>query len=98
LIELFEKVKNREKFEDPYFKEEIDLAHITFFLAVNYKEKLATKLKDAVELRELQGYTSEEKLKILKIKRNELQKIYNLKEHEIKEVLTDETLEFLVNK
>ena len=98
LIELFEKAKNREKFKDPYFKEEIDLTHITFFLAVNYKEKLATKLKDAVEMRELQGYTSEEKLKILKIKKENLRKSYKLEEQEIEEILSDEILEFLVNK
>jgi len=98
LIELFEKAQKREKFIDPYFQEEIDLAHITFFLAINYKEKLATKLKDALEMRELQGYTPPEKVKILQIKKTDLQKSYKLTESEINQILSNEILELLVHK
>lgn len=83
---------------DPYFKEEIDLTYVTFFLAVNYKEKLATKLKDAVEMRELQGYTPQEKLKILEKKKAGLQKSYKLEKAEINQILSSETLKFLVHK
>ena len=98
LIELFEKTKKQKEFKDPYFQEEIDLTHITFFLAVNYKEKLATKLKDVVEMRELQGYTPQEKLKILIIKKENLQKSYKLEKAETEQILSNKTLEFLVHR
>ena len=96
LIKFFQSIENGGRFIDPYFQEEINLAHITFFAAVNYKEKLATKLKDVVDLKELEGYTNEEKKQILQIKRTEMQKLYNLPKEKIEEVLSDNILEFLI--
>lgn len=97
LIEILKKIEQGESFFDPFFKKEINLSHITFFATVNYKEKLATKLKGKVFMKELPDYTNEEKIKILRTKRNIIQEKYKLTESEAQKILSDETLEFLIN-
>ncbi|CAJ0863960.1 369_t:CDS:2 [Entrophospora sp. SA101] len=47
-----------ESFTNSYFNEKIDPAYIA---AVNYKEKLATKLKGPVDLKRLESYTSKKR-------------------------------------
>ncbi|CAJ0847573.1 2816_t:CDS:2 [Entrophospora sp. SA101] len=79
LIKLFEDFTKKGTYFDPYFQQEIDLKFLDFFAAVNYDEKLATKLKDKVNLKRLLGYDEKEKMQILQKKRAEMQKSYNLK-------------------
>jgi len=49
-------------------------------------------------MRELQGYTPQEKLKILTIKKENLQKSYKLEKAETEQILSNKTLEFLVHR
>ncbi|KLL03204.1 MAG: ATP-dependent protease La [Mycoplasmataceae bacterium CE_OT135] len=97
LIKLFENFVEKGTYFDPYFQQEIDLKFLDFFAAVNYDEKLATKLKDKVNLIRLLGYDEKEKMQILQKKRAEMQKSYNLEKDEIEKVLTDNILKFLIN-
>jgi len=97
LIKLFKEFKEKGVYDDPYFGQEIDLKYVDFFGAVNYDEKLATKLKDGVNLTRLLGYNEKEKMKILQGKRTEMQKTYNLEKDEIEKVLSNDILEFLIN-
>jgi ATP-dependent Lon protease len=97
LIKLFEAFKEEGVYEDPYFQQEIDLKYLDFFAAVNYDEKLATKLKDNVNLIRLLGYTEKEKMQILQRKITDMQKIYNLEKEEIEKTLSDDVLKFLIN-
>ncbi|CAI2187806.1 3684_t:CDS:2 [Funneliformis geosporum] len=53
LIKLFKAFKEKGSYKDPYFDEEIDLKYINIFAAVNYDQKLATKLKTEVDLKKL---------------------------------------------
>lgn len=97
LIKLFEAFKEEGVYKDPYFNEEIDLKYINFFAAVNYDQKLATKLKAKIDLQKLLGYTEKEKKDILKIKRTEMQTIYQLEKEEIEKMLSEDVLSFLVD-
>lgn len=98
LIKIFNSFKEKGTYFDPYFQQEIDLKYLSFFVAVNYNEKLATKLKDAIDLKELLGYKVEEKKRILEKKRTEMQETYNLKKAEIEKILSDDILEFLIEE
>ncbi|CAI2198183.1 19789_t:CDS:2, partial [Funneliformis geosporum] len=90
LIKLFKAFKKKGSYKDPYFDEEIDLKYINIFAAVNYDQKLATKLKAKVNLKKLLGYTEEEKKAILKLKKAEMQTIYRLEKEEIEKILSEE--------
>jgi len=97
LIKLFKAFKENGTYKDPYFQQEIDLKYLDFFAAVNYDEKLATKLKDSVNLKRLLGYTEKEKVQILQRKRTDMQEIYNLEKEEVEKVLSDDVLRFLTD-
>ena len=100
LIKFFQKVSEKEqkkrKFVDPYFQTEIDLSQLTFFATVNYPERLATKLKGEVDLKELISYNPAEKRQILLQKCQEIQEDYQLKKEEAEKLFPAETLEFLI--
>jgi ATP-dependent Lon protease len=98
LLEILKKYKKGESYEDPFFKKEINLSHMTFFATVNYKKKLSTKFKDSVFMKELSDYTDEEKIKILSLKRKEIQEKYKLTEDEIKKILPGGALGLIVKK
>jgi len=95
LIELFSQYKNKDKkaFNDPYFKEKIDLSHLTFFATVNNEDFLAPLLKNNVLTRYLPDYTRDEKVKILQIKREQKEKDY-----EIERFVSDESIDYLAKK
>ena len=97
LIKIFQDFKDKGTYYDPYFQQEISLEYIDIFAAVNYDEKLATKLKDKVDLRKLLGYNEKEKMQILQRKKAEIQKLYNLEKEEVEKVLSNDILEFLIN-
>ena len=97
LIKIFQDFKEKGVYKDPYFQQEIDLKYIDIFAAVNYDEKLATKLKDSVDLKKLSGYTNEEKMEILQKKKTKIQKAYNLEKDEVEKVLSEDVLNFLIN-
>jgi ATP-dependent Lon protease len=82
LIELFAMYKNEEggkqkeeskKLFDKYYEMEIELDHISFFATVNYPKDLVPLLKNGVNMRVLEDYTDEEKEKILRLKKAEIE-------------------------
>jgi ATP-dependent Lon protease len=84
LLELFNRYEKKGyKFIDPYFQEEIELGHLTFFTAVNYPQDLALSLKNKVNMRNLKSYTREEKEKILQLKSEEIHQKYGVEEGQI---------------
>lgn len=102
LITLFRLYKNEEgakkkeyqskKLFDKYYQMEIELDHITFFATVNYPQDLVPLLKKEVKMRSLEDYTYEEKVAILKLKKQEIEasikKIYG----EEKEIIPEEII------
>src|SRR3954468_16923557 len=74
LKELFDLYLNKEgqdkgetrskKFFDKYYQMDIELDHIIFFMTVNYPEDLVPLLKHEMEMRKLEDYSDEEKIKI----------------------------------
>jgi ATP-dependent Lon protease len=103
LIKLFDNYKNKKKDEDKEFFDacygmNIDLDHVSFFATVNYPENLAPLLKKDVTMNSLEDYEVEEKVKILRLKKAEIekniQKIYGPK---AKDFIPDELIEKLPN-
>ncbi len=96
LVTIFKKYQRGEDYTDYFFEKEVKLAHTTFFATVNYKERLSTKFKNEVLMKELSDYTDEDKKKILVLKKKEIQQKYELKEDEIEKILPEESLKLII--
>ncbi|WNE40429.1 MAG: Lon protease [Mycoplasmataceae bacterium] len=103
LIKLFniyknEKGEENKELSDAYYDINIELDHISFFATVNYSENLAPLLKKNVTMYSLEDYKPEEKVKILNLKKAEIEKsIQAIYGREAKNFIPDELIEELPN-
>jgi ATP-dependent Lon protease len=65
LMEVLDPLQNKE-FRDNYLELDYDLSKVLFLATANYEEGIPATLHDRLEVIEISGYTSEEKLQIAK--------------------------------
>ncbi|MEG7978587.1 MAG: hypothetical protein NY202_01340 [Mollicutes bacterium UO1] len=105
LIELFDLYQNKEgedkkeykskKIFDKYYQMELELDHVTFFATVNFPQDLVPLLKNGVVMRSVESYNEEDKKKILRLKKDKIEKNIKTIYGEDKEIIPEEIIELL---
>jgi len=83
------------KLFDKYYQMDIELDHILFFMTVNYPDDLVPQLKSVMEMRRLEDYSKEEKEKILRLKKAEIEKKWETVYGEKKELIPEQIIKLL---